>query len=319
MAKNLVKYLSSLIVAVLSLAAFSMPAMAASASAEYLYTLSDFTGIVPLSWVGITIDETRNEAYVMPGDSVLIFNDKGMEIHRFNDGNELGGIYDTAVDEKGNIFALIANDYRSDIVRLNYRGEPAEIVALRNIPEKFSRAHISRLVYRGGLLYLFASNELKVIVIDTAGLYQDGYDLAELLGDGGENRKDDLFISGFSVDKQRNILFTIPAKAKAYVLSPDRKVQSFGKSGSSAGKFGVVSGIAADVSGRFIFVADTLRCVVMVFDSEEGFHFMTEFGYRGPYPNNLVGPMTLAVDSENRLYVSQLRQRGINVYQIILS
>jgi DNA-binding beta-propeller fold protein YncE len=318
---SFVKNLSSFIVAILSLAVFSMPATAASASAKYLYTLSDFTGIVRLSSVDITIDQTRNEAYVMPGEGVFVFNDKGMEIYNFNDGNELGGIVDTAVDEKGNIFALIAtHDYRGEIVCLNYRGELVERIALKNIPEEFSFSHISQLEYQKGLLYLFASLDMKVLVIDRAGVFQEGYDLIELLGGiGGKNQREDMFISDFSVDSERNILFTIPAMFKAYVLSPDRKVRSFGRSGSAPGKFGVVSGIAADASGRFVFVADILRCVVMVFDREEDFRFMTEFGYRGPYQNNLVGPTKLAVDSENRVYVSQLADRGINVYQITVS
>jgi hypothetical protein len=61
-------------------------------------------------------------------------------------------------------------------------------------------------------------------------------------------------------------------------------------------------------------VADKLRCVVMVFTKD--FKFLTEFGFRGLGPSNLVGPMQLAVDSKNRLYVTQLRNRGVSVYQL---
>jgi hypothetical protein len=73
-----------------------------------------------------------------------------------------------------------------------------------------------------------------------------------------------------------------------------------------------------DASGKYVLVADTLRCVVMVFDSSS-FKFKMEFGFRGTNPGNLIGPMYLAVDSKNRLYVSQLRRRGVNVYQITVS
>jgi DNA-binding beta-propeller fold protein YncE len=84
--------------------------------------------------------------------------------------------------------------------------------------------------------------------------------------------------------------------------------------GSTPGRFGVVAGITSDASGKFILVADTLRCVVMIFDRD--FRFQTEFGFRGLRPENLVGPMGLAIDSKNRLYVAQLRNRGVSVYQL---
>ena len=90
------------------------------------------------------------------------------------------------------------------------------------------------------------------------------------------------------------------------------KVRAFGTRGSSPGKFNVVSGIAADDNGN-IYVADTLRCVVMIFDRE--FNFRTEFGYRGLEPGNLIAPMELTVDSD-RVYVAQTRSRGVSVFRV---
>jgi DNA-binding beta-propeller fold protein YncE len=76
----------------------------------------------------------------------------------------------------------------------------------------------------------------------------------------------------------------------------------------------VPGGIVTDASGRYILVADTLRCCIVVFNKD--LKFCTEFGYRGLSPDALIGPMGLAVDGRNRLYVTQLRNRGVNVYQI---
>ncbi|UCF09877.1 MAG: hypothetical protein JSW65_07420, partial [Candidatus Bipolaricaulota bacterium] len=64
----------------------------------------------------------------------------------------------------------------------------------------------------------------------------------------------------------------------------------------------------------FIYVADTLRCVVMVFDRD--FNFQMEFGYRGPRPDNLIGPRNLATNGRSKLYVSQVRRRGVSVFEI---
>ena len=78
---------------------------------------------------------------------------------------------------------------------------------------------------------------------------------------------------------------------KAFQLSPDKKLASFGRSGSAPGRFGVVAGIVTDSRGN-VLVADKLKSVVMVFD--KNFDFLTEFGYRGSRPENLVVPDDLA-------------------------
>jgi len=88
---------------------------------------------------------------------------------------------------------------------------------------------------------------------------------------------------------------------------------TFGVSGSGPGRFGVVGGIVADEMG-YTYVADRLKSVVLIFDGD--FKFMKEFGYRGPGPDNLVGPKYLALDAQGKLYVSQLKDRGISVFKI---
>jgi hypothetical protein len=52
----------------------------------------------------------------------------------------------------------------------------------------------------------------------------------------------------------------------------------------------------------------------MAFDKD--FSFLTEFGFRGAGPGNLIGPRELAADNGSRIYVTQLRRRGVSVFQI---
>ena len=80
------------------------------------------------------------------------------------------------------------------------------------------------------------------------------------------------------------------------------------------GKFGVISGIEADAAGR-IYVTDRLRCVVLVFDKD--FQFVTEFGYRGAAPQNLIVPDDVAINDQNdTVYVSQAANLGVSVYKL---
>ena len=168
------------------------------------------------------------------------------------------------------------------------------------------------MIYRQGLLYLLDSSGLRVAVTDSNGLFHKGYDLGSLAGI-EEKQRDGTDIRGFSVDSSENILFTIPVKFSAFVLSPDGKIRRFGGPGGAPGKFNNVGGIVADDRGYY-YVADKLKSAIIVFDKD--FQFQLEFGYRGFSPENLNGPNNLALDDEGRLYVSQLGNRGISVFQI---
>src|SRR6185503_10591293 len=100
---------------------------------------------------------------------------------------------------------------------------------------------------------------------------------------------------------------------RAYAVSPEGEVTSFGKVGGAPGQFGVVSGIARDDQGR-VFVADKLRSVVMVFD--KSLRFVTEFGFLGLGADNLVRPDQLVLGEGGKLYVTQLYNRGVAVFSL---
>ncbi len=287
----------------------------------FLYNLSSFTGPIPYSWVELTLDKEKNEVYVCDGSdrSVRIFNENGMEIYNFGEDSDLGNINIThlAVDKDGNILLL---SYKWEprgtsfsIIRCNFRGEVVSRFQPQNLPPDFSGVRPSRIIYREGHLYLIDKNQMKVVVTDMSGAYLDGYDLATLLGF-SEKKRAETGIAGFTVDKEGNIFFTIPVQFQAYKLSPDRKIVGFGQRGSAPGKFNIVGGIASDDKG-YLYLTDTLRCVVMVFDKD--FKFLKEFGYRGYGPGNLIAPVELTVDNSGRIYVNQSARRGVSVFQII--
>ncbi|HUI44705.1 MAG TPA: hypothetical protein VL122_01775 [Nitrospirota bacterium] len=317
-----VKHLFILLVTFLVLSTANAFGAEAKVSVSYLYNLSNFSGILHVSWVDIAVNATQDEIYVLTGRAIKIFNDKGMEVYSFNDAGEIPVVLDVAVDDEGNIIALTNSN--EGIVRCNYRGEPVEKMELQNLPPQFAGFAPGRILYRKGLFYFASLQSKQVVITDAEGRFKDGYNIGALINLDEyvkENVKkedtEDTDIVGFNVDQEGNILFTLPIIAKAFVLSPDKTIKSFGTLGGAEGKFGVPGGITADASGKFILVADTLRCVVLVFDRT--FKFYGEFGHRGYGPGNLIGPMQLAVDGQNRVYVTQLANRGVSVYQLTIS
>jgi hypothetical protein len=164
--------------------------------------------------------------------------------------------------------------------------------------------------------------------LDTDGYFKAGYDLNTILRrflgdderlkknsaentDWAEKRLENIAINGFHVDKRGNMLFTVPVLFSAYRFSADGGLAEFGRPGSAPGKFGVTAGIVTDELG-YIYVADRLRSVVLVFD--HNFVFQTEFGYRGGRPSNLIVPDDVAIDSGGNVYVAQAANRGVSVF-----
>jgi len=292
---------------------FTHKAMA-EVDATFLYFLSSFDGPVPFYWANITVDESQKEIYVVDSRErdVTIFNSEGMEVYRFGDDGSLGTVIDVAVKQDGNILVLSRGDTTSSLILCNFRGDPIAKLDLKNFPPDFSEFAPDRIVNQGALLYLLDSRSLKIAITDLNGLFQKGYDIVSLLGLVVNDKGRSTEIAGFSVDRQGNILFTIPVIFKAYQLFPDGSITSFGRPGSAPGRFNLIGGIVADDS--YYYVADRLKSAVIIFDKD--FQFQSEFGFRGVRPWNLIAPKNLAMDGKGKLYVSQLGNRGISVFEI---
>jgi hypothetical protein len=297
----------------------SLPVRAdAGVNSTFLYNLANFHGKLPYSEVRVRVDRTRDEVYVVERGIVRVFNESGMEFFWFGDNPELESIYDLAIDEKGDIFLLSFNfthpeDPKYFLIRCNYRGDVKEKLMVTGLTPGFSRFFPNYMFYRDGQFHFLSSSKMQVVVTDRKGVFRKGYDLAEIL-EIPEKDRPTTEIFGFNLDPAGNMLFTVPVLFKAYVVSPDGKVAgSFGKPGSAPGLFGIVSGIAKDDQGNYL-VAERLRSVVMVFDKD--FRFLQEFGYRGEKPGNLIRPNEVAVGNAGKLYVTQLRNRGVSVFSV---
>ncbi len=292
---------------------FSAPAESQPVKWGFIYTLSNFTGTIPYNHSRVTVDRERNEIYVLYQNNVSVFNESGMEVYQFGDDLDLGHIVDIAVDQTGDILLLAYKDSRVGIIHCNFRGEPRSRIELRNLPSAFSDFLPNRMVYQDGSFYLVSITQMLLVIADHDGNFKKGYDLFSLL-DLEEKERESAELVGFSVDRQGNILLTIPVLFSAYIVTPDGGVNFFGKPGSAPGRFNIVAGITRDSRGNFV-VVDKLKAAVIVFD--KSFNFLTEFGYRGYKPDNLIYPEDVVIDNGDRIYVTQMGRRGVNVYKLI--
>jgi hypothetical protein len=288
----------------------------AAVKVSYMYRLSGFTGTIPYDRGRVSIDRERNETYVLYQNTVRVFNESGMEIYQFGEELDVGHILDVAIDRDGDILLLsygtINGEPKRSIIRCDYRGEPVSRVEFKDLPSDFSDFAPNRMIYKDGDLYFMSWMEMRVVVTDSDCNFKKGYDLISLL-DLEEKNRGNMEVTGFSVDNHGNILFTVAVLFKAYILSPDGTVISFGKPGGAPGRFNVVAGIAVDSKGNYL-IADKLKSAVMVFDSK--FNFVTQFGYRGLKPGNLIVPDDIVIDKQDRIFVTQAAKRGVSVFKL---
>jgi hypothetical protein len=311
------KYRLFILLILLLLVASSISTVGISAAGSvrggYLYSLSNFTGpIRDNDWAKVFVDKERTEIYVLYQNLIRVFNGSGMEVYHFGDDLDLGHIVDGAIDKDGNILLLNYGESGFEITRCNFRGEPIGKIEIKNLPNEFSGFSPNRMVYFEEKLYMISLMGMKLIITDGDGKFKEGYDLFSFL-QVEENQRADSEINGFSVGNDGSILFTIPSLFKAYVISPDRKFISFGKPGSAPGKFNIVAGIVKDHKGNIV-VVDKLKSAILVFD--KSYNFLTEFGYRGNKRGNLLAPDDIAIDNQNRIYVTQAGKKGVSVFSL---
>lgn len=279
------------------------PAAPASVRAAMLYPLSDSAEALNFGWAPMSWDGRAGELYVVGSHGVEVFNENGMAVYSFNDSNAYGRILSVAVLQGGDLLLLATKDARTFIARSNFRGEPRGELALHGVPAALAAEFTpSSLFVARGRLYLADQPAMKVIVAGLDGAYERDWDLQQLASV-EEKKREPGMMRGFSVDRDGNMLFTVSTLFQAFEVSPEGRVRSFGMKGSLPGKFNVVGGIAADEDGH-LFLTDTLRCVVMVFD-RQSLAFLGEFGNGGRgAARNLISPLDLAVGN-GRVYVAQ--------------
>jgi DNA-binding beta-propeller fold protein YncE len=282
-------------------------------SVNYIYTLSRFTGPVAYSWARLATDPQNQEVYVLNSKnrSVDIYNREGMEVYSFGVDTQFGSLQDITADPDGNLFVLVTRVDGRHMIKLNFRGDYLNEMPLLQLPEEFSGFSPNRLVLDQEVIFLADLGSKQIIKVDLNGRYLAGYKVDDLLTQVSDEDKTDFVMNDFALDKRGRPIFTMSLLWQAGVLNQDGSISTFGKRGDAPGKFGIISGIAADKQGR-LYVSDILRSVVLVFD--EHFQFLTEFGGRGGGPSNLIGPSHLAMEGD-LLYVTQLRDRGVSVFR----
>lgn len=278
--------------------------------ATFLYSLSSTTGFIPFNGATLAYDGGNKELFVRADGLIHVFNDSGMEVYSFGDNLEVASVGSIAATEDGTILGLTFLEQKPAVLRLNFRGELIERIELSGIPPERASFRPAVLRYWDGHIYLANLGDMTIMVVDASGKFEKFFDVAPMVD--AADKRQDLGLKTFNLDKRGNMLFTIQPLFHGYVLTLEGKLREFGKRGSGPGKFNVVCGIAADEQGNY-YVTDILKSTVLVFDSE--FRFVKEFGGRGRRPGSLAAPIEIEVGN-GKIFVSQYALRGVSVFKL---
>lgn len=280
--------------------------------------LSSFGGPVRVGEARVAIDASNREVLVGEARSIYVFDAGGMKVHGFEIASNLGAITGLAVLDDGAIVALAYDqnapgDRPRPVLALHdYRGAPIGEIELKGIPEEFKRILPNRLERWGDRLVLVSTLQLVAVEVGTDGTFQRGWDLAALLEIPPED-VGSVELTGFAVDGGGNLLLTSAVLFRAFLVHRDGSVTSWGSPGSNPGSFGNAAGITTNGHGLY-FVADKLRKVILVFDSD--FQFLFEFGGEPSSPRRLGRPSDVVSDGGDRLYVTQVGKAGVWAYDV---
>jgi hypothetical protein len=291
---------------------------ASALEAEYQWNLATFSGVIRSDGVVLRYDPKEDELYAIDHGIVRIFGKTGMQIHTFGEDRRIFPVQDLAALEDGELLVIGAGK----IVRCNYRGEPVAEWQVRDAPAELKGFAPEAIRTVAGNVFLADMRSSRVVVTDMSGAYLRSYDVAALLkpfatpdrkrAGIAQRAPREVQVRGFGVSADESLLFAAPTEFRAFVISRDGQVRTFGQRGGAPGMFNVAIAIDGDDQGN-LYVVDILKSAVMVFDRD--FNFLREFGYRGPRPDNLVAPVQVAAGG-GQAFVSQMGRRGVAVYRV---
>ncbi|HZI95354.1 MAG TPA: hypothetical protein VFE84_14000, partial [Patescibacteria group bacterium] len=199
---------------------------------------------------------------------------------------------------------------RWSLRRADFRGRPMGEVVVDQSGEAAGLLP-NRLLIRSGRIWLVSLGQMRAASYFPEGKLERILDLAAL-GALLPEERGNAEVSGIDIGSDGTIVFAVPAQFRVHAIDPGGGVRSFGKTGSGAGNFAVLGDVALDGEGN-IFVCDRQRSVVMVFNRD--FRFLRETN-RISSREWLMRPGFLALDPGGRLYVSQVRNRGVAVFAV---
>jgi len=276
----------------------------AEARLAWLHDLTGTTGRPDLSGGALSWDPEARELFVARGDDLRVFNEAGLETHRFTDLASLGRLSHALPLAQGDLLLHLQREGGPALVRCDFRGRPKGEFRLTGLPPDLAGFTFQAIRRTGDRLWFLDTGGWRVLTTTLDGAFLDLRDFHHQL-DGQGLSEADRELRGFWVDAKGSFYLGFPLIFHVAVVGPGGAMRGFGQKGSAAGKLNVIAGVAVDEDG-FVYVADILKGAVLAYDPR--FRFVGQ----------VVG-LTLPAEvfaAGGRLYIGQGGKAGVAVFQI---
>ncbi|MHC4359027.1 MAG: NHL repeat-containing protein [Planctomycetota bacterium] len=268
---------------------------------KYFFTIDGkVTGSEFKAITALYIDELAEELYILDVGSnrrVVVANLEGTVLYHFPlIAVKRMELTDIAVDKTGRIYLAGGKD----VAVFDYKGEFQRYLDLSFLPEDTTLSVQSIELDEEGNIYLGISGAKSEIVT----LKNDGELVSRI-------KTGDRFKNFLGLTKEDGFTFLDPYYFKVFTTDVEGNVRvSFGRVSSLLGGFSLPSSLAIHKKKDLIFILDSNRGMVIVFDREGKVIF--EFGGTDLFN----WPRQLAVDPNGRIYVADGTSK-IRVFEVI--
>lgn len=184
---------------------------------------------------------------------------------------------------------------------------------LRAIRDKMRLQHPSDVAIAPatGRIYISDAFTHKVAVYDKSGSHL--FDIGELGAAPGQFNKP----GGLAFDDKNRLYVTDTDNARIQVFDHDGNyLRTIGQGGSSSSMLSRPVDIALDRAGH-LYVLDQGNLAVFTYSADGDVLLVTGSGKESPGKLGLAKPISIFIDDKNRMYITDIRNRRFNVWQIL--
>lgn len=257
----------------------------------------------------IFIDRKFNEVFVIdPGNNrIVVFNTSGIYKFDFSGRDIFGNPTDVVVDSDGLIYVLCTTASGPAIHVFDYDGLYLQQLVLTGQPDG-QIFNPSCLVTDGAdNLYILDPDRALITCFDTKGVFRHQFPVLTDLDD--KTREETTL--GTPLIANGLVYLPVSSLGSVYVYDLQGSLQHvIGHQGNNLGEINFPVSVAVSSHG-VVAVLDKHRFMVVCYDADG--KFLGEFGGMGSAPGWFYHPSCLAMDQQDRCYISQIYLNRLQV------
>jgi DNA-binding beta-propeller fold protein YncE len=260
----------------------------------------------------IRYDRSHQEFYIADtgNDRIVILDENGLNEFEFTAKNIFHAPIDIAVSSDGKIYVLGSLVGGRCIQVFDYNGDYLYPFVLTGNPDAAAIDMVSLAIDEQDVVYILDNHQQQVLICDLTGHFLSEIQLFADMNskDRGEQALGNLYVS----DDQ--ICVPAPMIGSVYCYKKDGSfVKMIGQKGGAYGELSFPVAISKDSQGNYL-VLDKHRYTIVEYD--DGGMPIGEFGGKGIGPGWFYHPISMIIDSSDRIWVAQIFLNRIQVLQL---